>query len=521
MTEQEISLEQVNEKLQRAEARLVNAQNIVGTIESPNFSMVDKTTPEPLRLDIEDDLKFLENLDRVGRVKSRLMFHSIPKVTKEVEELRLQVAHFGQTFVGVVRLHVPGTPGQRQIEFFTPEHLSEEEIGLSDELLVRFRRDRKKMNLFAQELKITDILEMGLVERRGITSEELIDIWQDHADRSHKLDRLRKAIKTLKPKYSQEGWEIVNPLGKSHLGEYYIKLSEETTEQTPEIPDESENMAPILKIDLKNREVTIQGITGEVKIEDKVDWGLFQLLYERLETGVTLYENELRELVKSEKNITVPHHQLLLLVGSVALINNTFQENFALDPENPLISLNREGRVTIYKLNVKSIEFEQSNEVADESKKDEWEFIPYEPVIEEMRSEEESKILEVIIDGLLSHNRLWFENIQAELAILKRVDKTPGNGYKPHIYYANEIKSILELALQKLTREESRPLLKQRWTEIDEKLSEKIKALMGRWGVVSTDNLLRRLRREIENSEREYYNEYKGDEYMRLKYRKD
>src|SRR3989344_1866511 len=171
MTEQEISLEQVNEKLQRAEARLVNAQNIVGTIESPNFSMVDKTTPEPLRLDIEDDLKFLENLDRVGRVKSRLMFHSIPKVTKEVEELRLQVAHFGQTFVGVVRLHVPGTPGQRQIEFFTPEHLSEEEIGLSDELLVRFRRDRKKMNLFAQELKITDILEMGLVERRGITSE--------------------------------------------------------------------------------------------------------------------------------------------------------------------------------------------------------------------------------------------------------------------------------------------------------------------------------------------------------------
>ncbi len=152
---------------------------------------------------------------------------------------------------------------------------------------------------------------------------------------------------------------------------------------------------------------------------------------------------------------------------------------------------------------------------------DEWEFVPYEPTTEEVRSEEETRVLEVVAETLIGHNRLWFDQLQRDLVTIKRLDKISEGHFRPHIYNAIELNNIFDTALQKLNREESRPLLRQRWIKRDEHLLNIVSELMQKWNIEGTGQLLRRIRREVETAEREYYNENHDSEYYRLKHMQD
>ena len=145
MVEHETKIAELNAKLQKAEVRLAGAQNILGTIESPIFSAPGKSTPEPLRLDVEDDLKFLENLDRVGRVKLRLV-ERIPVAIQVIQDLSNQIS---QEQAGV---KVAEIDEGREVEDNRP--VLEIDI-VKREVKIRF-------NGFEKEIIITDDLDWEL-----------------------------------------------------------------------------------------------------------------------------------------------------------------------------------------------------------------------------------------------------------------------------------------------------------------------------------------------------------------------
>ncbi len=69
-------------ELQKLQTRLARANEIVATIEFDGFSEA-----EPLRLDVVDPAQFLDNYDRVGLIKARLINHTIPDATAKIQEL--------------------------------------------------------------------------------------------------------------------------------------------------------------------------------------------------------------------------------------------------------------------------------------------------------------------------------------------------------------------------------------------------------------------------------------------------
>lgn len=92
MVELGTNLDELNTKLQKAQIRLSGAERIAAIIESPDFSAPGNSIPEPLRLDVEDDFRFLENYDRVLRVKFTLIKRAIPEATGEIAALEIQIA---------------------------------------------------------------------------------------------------------------------------------------------------------------------------------------------------------------------------------------------------------------------------------------------------------------------------------------------------------------------------------------------------------------------------------------------
>lgn len=134
--------------------------------------------------------------------------------------------------------------------------------------------------------------------------------------------------------------------------------------------------------------------------------------------------------------------------------------------------------------------------------------ILYTPSEREVRTEEETRILSVIVDNLSAHTRLYFDKIQRELQSPDRLEQIPHGGVKFYIYHTRELKEKFISAYQKMVREEAIPVLRARWSQEDEELYGKMKALYDRLEARDMGNFFAKVQARIDAAQREFYKTY-------------
>lgn len=133
--------------------------------------------------------------------------------------------------------------------------------------------------------------------------------------------------------------------------------------------------------------------------------------------------------------------------------------------------------------------------------------IPYTPTKEERRSQEETRILGVIVSSLLSETRMRFEQIQTRLFSGDRAKPLVG-GEAILIYQAEELIAGFSSAFRKIREEAAIGVLKDNWVEEEEKLWEKVNLLKLKLQASDDRNFLRRISKEIRRSESQFYRDY-------------
>jgi len=133
--------------------------------------------------------------------------------------------------------------------------------------------------------------------------------------------------------------------------------------------------------------------------------------------------------------------------------------------------------------------------------------IPYTPTKEERRSQEETRILDVIVSSLLSETRMRFEQIQTRLFSGDRAKPLVG-GEAILIYQAEELIAGFGSAFRKIREEAAIGVLKDNWVEEEEKLWEKVNLLKLKLQASDDRNFLRRISEEIRRSESQFYRDY-------------
>ena len=129
---------------------------------------------------------------------------------------------------------------------------------------------------------------------------------------------------------------------------------------------------------------------------------------------------------------------------------------------------------------------------------------PYEPTGEEKRSEEETKILEVIVTSLLSSARLRFDELQRQLYLRGR-DKQVLGGKMYFIYQPQELKDKFVLAFTKMREEAEIAHLREVWSEAEKALWEKVQSLQQRLSGYDIEDFKRKVKLEIDRAERQFY----------------
>lgn len=155
--------------------------------------------------------------------------------------------------------------------------------------------------------------------------------------------------------------------------------------------------------------------------------------------------------------------------------------------------------------------FVPSEEIKDEEKVIE---IFYTPTPEEIRSPEETKMLGLILEQLMSHTRLYYELIHKELALVSLATRMRSQLGKTQIkrYTSQEIYNIFTRALSKLLDDSKFSVSRDRWTEDDKKSWDLAQKAITELGHGSIDVLKQKVGREVVRAEREYYELYPSKE---------
>lgn len=130
--------------------------------------------------------------------------------------------------------------------------------------------------------------------------------------------------------------------------------------------------------------------------------------------------------------------------------------------------------------------------------------IPYVPTEEELRSEQETKILRSVLEEYNKTEQMRFEVIQERIYDPSRITHNRSRRQEYKTFTADEIKSKFSSAIQKLQIEASTPLLRSGWTPEDLKLWEDVEQAIKAFGQGEIKVLLHKIKKTIDQSERRY-----------------
>lgn len=116
----------------------------------------------------------------------------------------------------------------------------------------------------------------------------------------------------------------------------------------------------------------------------------------------------------------------------------------------------------------------------------------------EIRTEEESKILSIIIRGVTAHNQLFFEDLQRELHQFHEAE------LPVYIYSSRELNQKFIAAYKKLEREFKTPRRQQMWTEEDRAIWDRIERRVSEKHEGDIEKFKRSIRQYIVNAERDF-----------------
>lgn len=133
--------------------------------------------------------------------------------------------------------------------------------------------------------------------------------------------------------------------------------------------------------------------------------------------------------------------------------------------------------------------------------------IPYTPTKEERRTQEETRILDVITSSLLSETRMLFEQIQAQLFSGERTKPLVG-GEAVFIYQVEELIEGFNSAFRKIREEAAIGALRETWDDKEKEMWNKLELLRTKFQVTEVRDFLRRVSEEITRSERRFYTNY-------------
>jgi len=150
----------------------------------------------------------------------------------------------------------------------------------------------------------------------------------------------------------------------------------------------------------------------------------------------------------------------------------------------------------------------EPKEVIGEIPTEEVEVIPYEPSEEEKRSEEETRILDVIVSSLLSNPKLRFEVLQRQLFSQERINQMSGVGLRYDIYQAQELKEKFASAFRKMREEAEIFRLRALWKDEEKWLWEKVQLLLSRLSGGDVEDFIQKIKREIDRAEKEFFRNY-------------
>lgn len=391
MIEQETSLDKLNTKLEKAEDRLAGAQNIVSNIETPEFLISGRPTPEPLRLDIEDDLMFLENLDRVGRVKLRLI-ERIPAATQEIQDLRAQISQVQISATGT--LDFPKSPeasyevAKQRLQFLEGSTIAfgGEEIELTD------KEHRLLIYLSGKigvQVKTGEILKSGF-EGRPAATVHLSDVAKN----------LQKKLTSYK-----EGEYLVSSGRIAQAS--WIKL------QGVEVPPvEVGDKRPALEIDLGKREIRIKcnGFEKVVSISNKINWEVFNVFEQNPGNALVPYYPKLMDIPELN-GIRNANNQYESVMSAIMYL----MTNLNVEGLEPIISAkpvgDPKGNTVEYTFNAKEVT--QKRELAQTSPEVE---VIGEEVVDFLTQEEAAVIATILTKSNTLLDKHGFEDFPAELA---------------------------------------------------------------------------------------------------------
>lgn len=445
------------------ESKITRAQQVLDHIESPDFNQ-----KRFLRLDqdISDRMQvaqFLQNYTRVGLIKQRLLEISLPKFQTELAEIIAKEHAKGESaelLVSPVAYTFDRGSGILQV--------GDRSVGLKGRLLLT-------INL--------------LFENRGHTV--------DSADLKKVLTRagfrskVGQAVLDLEGVLGQRLFIRVGEGGR-HMKWALGVLPEEAI---PSIEDEKtkkyKESRQVFDIYLPDGQI--------IKVQGAIRAKALNALIKA--EGRSLGSEEFAKAVYggSDRN-TIRRMSFNVARLQENLEGTSWQIKQPVDPKQ-----RRYGQRAVYSL--RKIEDEEAAIEAPVqlSSIDEILVIPYEPSAEEMRSEEETKILEYMVHALSVGKPVSFEDLQRAIHTEKRIRRQPGRRPQIVVYQANELKEMFTQAFRKLREEAEIPNLRENWNEQEEKLWTDLQSCAQRLSGNDIEDFIKKAKLTIERAEREFY----------------
>lgn len=138
--------------------------------------------------------------------------------------------------------------------------------------------------------------------------------------------------------------------------------------------------------------------------------------------------------------------------------------------------------------------------------------VPYQPSPEQIMTEEEMKVLQLVTQTLTGHTRLWWDRLEAEL--LKKPPKGrvesigTGGSYRIRRYTPREMMQIYAAAHDKILSREKIPLLEESRSEDEKRLWQAVETLRASYSAGDRGQFLRKIAGLISSAEHEYFTDH-------------
>lgn len=383
---------------------------------------------------------------------------------------------------------------QTPVEVVKPKDRKETKAVKDSEIYLRFQNGKEVTTRRSHHA-----LMLRKLIQRGKTSSELTRELLGIDTPENRRSLTRHIVPKAKKFAGQNGYEVLNKEGKYRLKMLRTIIQEEGTPKKTSVSEQEQKIkeektprkilgririvpVPASLIDGDSEQKQKQEAKAHMTTSNE---GRPKLTKESKKT-LTIFRHEIE--IQGAKNIEVMEHILdgFYLVGDLAEL--TYSENtaktrnriapiiFGLNKRylNPLGLTVENTNATNHRLPAsyqprllteeaaQSVKSSHSLALAPVSVTE----VPYAPTEEEIRTEEETRVVEKIVNLLFKSRRIDFAALQTSLRTNERIKNMHGQRMY-HPYKIEEVKKLFESGVRKLREESASVNLKSKWTDSD------------------------------------------------------